>query len=264
MFNEVLSQCWNNYLKMSCCHGDTYPCNCYNCLNTGFYNHADEYECDKKMLFYVLNYGASYISEIYHYLTVSQILHSVNGQLNVLSLGCGFCPDYYALSKYIDDNNLRINLNYVGIDNSKSWDETRIHLQNISYIHGDLIDLSRPLSFKGFNLIMMNKVFSTLYVHQKHIPFLENLKNAIENTMEENSLLVFNDVNSWYMGRDTFDGTISRYFNNFRRYYTDNPPFWGNGWLQIPQMNVIYPLNNYGNIFPLYTIAKSVFFEYRK
>jgi hypothetical protein len=110
----------------------------------------------------------------------------------------------------------------------------------------------------------MNKVFSTLFVHDKHIPFLQNLKNAI-NTMKEGALLIFNDVNSWYMGRDVFDGTISHYLNNVRRYYTGNPPFSGNGnWLQIPQMNVIYPFTNYGNIFPLYTIAQSVFFEYRK
>jgi hypothetical protein len=51
MFEQVLSQCWNNYQQMSCCHGEEYPCNCYNCLNDGFFNHADEYDCEKKWCF---------------------------------------------------------------------------------------------------------------------------------------------------------------------------------------------------------------------
>lgn len=264
MFNQILTQCWNNYQQMPCCHEQGHPCNCYNCLNDGFYSHADEYDCDKKMAFYVLNYGRSYISEIYHYLTNSKILDNIAGKFNILSLGCGFCPDYYAISKYISDHNLHIQLEYVGIDKSNAWDKTRIQHQSVRYIQMDLTDLSSPLSFQSYNLIMMNKVFSTIYVHNNHIPFLQNIVNAINTSMEKDVILVFNDVNSIHMGRDVFNGSISNYINNLRKFYTDHPPFAGYGWIQIPEMDIIYPFNSYGNIYPLDTLAKSVFFEYRK
>jgi SAM-dependent methyltransferase len=233
-------------------------------LNDGFYSHADEYDCDKKMAFYTLNYGKSYISEIYHYLTNSKILDNATGQVKVLSLGCGFCPDYYAISKYISDHNLNIQLEYIGIDKSTAWDKARIQYKNVHYVQMDLTDLSHPLSFKGYNLIMMNKVFSTIYVHNSYIPFLQNIENAITVSMEDNAILVFNDVNSIYMGRDIFNGNISLYVNNTRKFYTDHPPFAGYGWIQIPEMDIIYPFSCYGNISPLNTLAKSVFFEYRK
>jgi hypothetical protein len=217
------------------------------------------------MVFYVLNYGSAYISEIYHYLTNSKILDNITRQFSVLSLGCGFSPDYYAISKYIDDHNLDIQIKYDGIDVSTAWGKTRIQHKNIQYYQKDLTDLSQPLSFKGYNLIMLNKVFSTIFVHNNHIPFLQNIVNAIGTSMEKDAILVFNDVNSYYMGRDVFDGSLSHYIDNIRKYYTDNPPFSGNGrWEQIPETNIIYPFCNYGNIYPLNTLAKSVFFEYRK
>lgn len=263
MFEYVLSQCWDNYKNTECCHGKDYSCNCYNCLNIGFYSHSDEYNCEKEMLFYVLNYGASYISEFYHYLSESRILDDFNGNLNVLSLGCGFCPDYYALSKFIADKNLGIQLSHFGIDNSAFWNKARLNHPNISYQQSDLTDLTNPLSFKGYNLITINKVFSSLYGHNNHISFLQNIGNAIRTSMNNNTVLIFNEVNSIHMGRDIFDQSISRYFNNIRRYYTDSPPYIGNGWIPIPQTNVIYPINTYENITPLTTVTKTVFFEYR-
>jgi len=265
MFEQVLSQCRDNYKSAECCHGNDNPCNCYNCLNTGFFSHSDEYDCEKKMLFYVLNYGASYVSEFYYYLSVSEILNDFSGNLNVLSLGCGFCPDYYALSKFIADNNLNIQLSHLGIDNSIFWEKTRLNYPNIKYQQADLTDLSTPLSFQGYNLITINKVFSSLYErNSNHISFLQNIGNAVKTSMQDNSILIFNDVNSIHMGRDIFDNTIRRYFNNIRRFYTGYPPYVGDNWIPIPQTNVIYPINNFENITPLTTVTKTVFFEYRK
>jgi hypothetical protein len=264
MFNQVLSQCWDHYQQMLCCHGDEYPCNCYTCLNDGFYGHADEYDCEKKMTFYVLNYGKSYISEIYHYLTNSKILDNITGQFNVLSLGCGFCPDYYAISKYIADYGLNIQISYAGIDISTAWDKTRIQHRNIRYIQQDLTDLSHPLSFQGYNIIMMNKVFSTLFVHDNHIPFLQNLTNAINASMEKNAILIFNDVNHIHMGRDEFNKNIIPCFKTARKYYTHNSRYSEYTWIKIPETDIVYPFSNYGNIYPLNVLAQSVFFEYRK
>jgi len=75
MFNQVINQCMNNVSLMNCCHNDGRHCYCYdNCIKPGFYEGGlDTYDCRKKVNFYVLKYGPSYISEIYYYLSVSKI-----------------------------------------------------------------------------------------------------------------------------------------------------------------------------------------------
>jgi hypothetical protein len=65
----------------------------------------------------------------------------------------------------------------------------------------------------------MNKVFSTIRKCETNIKkiFMDNLIIAI-NTMAPNSVLIFNDVNSWYKGRDELDNKIKNLFNNVTRY----------------------------------------------
>ena len=270
MFEQLLSQCWENYKESRCCHNNENICNCYHCLYEGFYSYSDEYDCEKKLLFYVLNYGASYISEFYHYLSNSQLLNNFKGNLNVLSLGCGFSPDYYALSKYIFDNNLDIQLSHFGIDISDCWDKARLNQLNIKYDKADLTDITNPLSFQGYDLITVNKIFSSLYRPDQgdYLPFIQNIGNAINTSMQKGSTLVFNDINSRYKGRDAFDMIISRYFENIRRYYTGdppgNPPYIGKGWISIPQRDIIYSIGNYEHVSPYTSVTKTVFFEYRK
>jgi len=189
MFNKILSQCWTNYQSMSndCCQCEQYQiyqrCNCSFCLSKDFHKRPDEYECDKKMLFYVLNYGAAYISEIYHYLTTSGILTGYTGRINILSLGCGFCPDHFAFAKYIADKSLDIELHYTGVDKSTAWDKTRMPLPNVNYQQGDFTDLTRLWPFNGFQIITVNKVFSTIRKHGASSDFLTNIQGAVKNSM---------------------------------------------------------------------------------
>ena len=99
MFNKLFRKCEENYYNKSekCCHQDgRSQCNCFFCLHDQFYNDAsDYYDCKNKLNYYVLNYGASYISEIYYYLGTSRLLNNFNNSINILSLGCGFAPDYF-------------------------------------------------------------------------------------------------------------------------------------------------------------------------
>jgi hypothetical protein len=268
MFNHVLAQCLTNYQQMPCCHSDDRKCYCYNCLQPGFYvGGLDEYDCPKKMNFYVLKYGPSYISEIYHYLTASQLLERFQDNINILSLGCGFSPDYYAILKYILDNNLALNFQYYGWDISQFWDSTRSPLKNIVY---QTVDLLHPFSFANSQIIMVNKLFSTVHRHNQHMIFLQNLISAITNTMETNSILVFNDVNNYMTGRDIFDKYIAQLFNNVnvKRYYNDEPEHpackgYGN-WIHIQHDNIIYPTDYAPDIGPIDFMNQNVFFEYRK
>lgn len=61
MFTNTISQCESNLQSMFCCHEDDRDCNCYSCLYEGFNTVPDEYDCAKKMNYYVLKYGSSYI-----------------------------------------------------------------------------------------------------------------------------------------------------------------------------------------------------------
>jgi hypothetical protein len=83
--------------------------------------------------------------------------------------------------------------------------------------------------------------------------------------MPKNSILIFNDVNSCYMGRDCFDKGISSLFPsaNTEKYYTDNPPHTGNTWIKISEDSIIVPETALPFIEPI-NIRCNVFFEYRK
>jgi len=272
MFDQVLSLCENNYnaAKKHCCHGGSnwslILCNtmgCQECLRRDFHGGPDNYDCHKKMNCYVLKYGPAYISEIYHYLNTSKILESYEGQcINVLSLGCGFCPDYFAISQYITDKGLGISSDYYGLEKSTHWDSTRLNLPDIKYQQSDLTD---PFTFENHQIIMMNKVFSTIYKHELHDVFLKNLIAAI-NTMDENSVFIFNDINSIHMGRDIFDETITPLFDaaQIRRFYTDSPPYKKDDWIHIQDNGIICPTTDISEINVLREVRKSVFFEYGK
>ncbi|MDD5022139.1 MAG: hypothetical protein PHR82_08455 [Endomicrobiaceae bacterium] len=271
MFKELLLTCSKNLSRFSCCHDySNDKCNCYQCLHDEYRRRngkLDEYNCPKKMNFYVLKYGSSFTSEIYHYLNESKILEKFNNKtINILSLGCGFSPDYYAILKYIDDNNLNIKLYYYGFDSSTEWDSTRLikKYRNVVYETLDLV--LKTFSFKNFDIIMMNKVFSTIYGHRQDQKFINNLINAINNTMPAGSVLIFNDINSCNMGRDAFDNNITALFNNNNvyKYYTDSPLHAEHSWKHIKDNDIVFETINDTKINPLREIKSSVFFEYWK
>jgi hypothetical protein len=264
MFDQVLSQCEQNVLSMICCHDDERICNCYNCLYAGFRVTPDTYNCEKKNNYYVLKYGSSYISEIYHYLDNSQIIESFGADnINILSLGCGFCPDYYAISQYITDKGLGVHFHYNGLEYSAAWGTTRLSHANAICTQADLLN---PFSFQNIHIIMLNKVFSTIFRHEFANEFLFNLSNAINTSMQQNSILVFNDINHIAMGRDLFDKSISPLFSisNIKKYYTDNPPYTESTWKKIPQNFLVSPITALPFIEPIDFINRNVFFEYRK
>ena len=114
---DILHSCNEQLKTLPCCHGEEHDCNCYYCLREGFYIKPDEYTCFKKLCYYVINYGPSFASEIYHYLVKSKIIDEFIAQnkteLKIVSLGCGFGPDMYAIEKYKSDNSLPISISYL-------------------------------------------------------------------------------------------------------------------------------------------------------
>lgn len=112
----------------------------------------DSYDCEKKVNYYVLNYGPSFASEIYHYLAFTQVLEEFESKrkLKILSLGCGFAPDLIALKKYIKDKQLVIQIEYCGIDKSDSWNSARYSTENAEFIEGDV---TKSLNMDGYDFI---------------------------------------------------------------------------------------------------------------
>lgn len=262
MLDVLMQQCIQNIETTNCCHNNGRECNCYECLTTGFREEIDEYDCIKKMNYYVVKYGYSYASEIYQYLSTSRIIEQIDNQnMKILSLGCGFSPDYFAIQQYITDNGLNIEINYTGYDNSSYWDTARIVSPDLNYY---IFDLTNQFSFDSFDIIMISKVFSTMYKHNSHTIFLKNLANAVIDTMQENSYLIFNDINSINMGRDVFSREIDRLFIHKRKFYVGNPPYIDPIWTQLNRNCMVFHVVQNEGIDPINELRHNVFFEYRK
>jgi hypothetical protein len=263
--NKLLLKCNKNLISMPCCHSDRRECYCYTCLHEDFYNMPDKYDCEKKMNYYVLNYGPSYASEIYHYLFNSRILEGFNHQrkLKILSLGCGFGPDLMAINRYIDDENLPIFFEYCGIDESACWDKTRHYSNNVTFVKNNVIF---SMNLNGYDLVFIVKLFSTLFKHKVHDQFLKVFSNAVRTQLRNDSIVVFNDINSVHMGRDVFHDSVKTLFRTNRQFYCDDPPYTGSGWtkIKIPGSEIVFSIPRELSVNPLMEIRNTVFFEYRK
>ncbi|MBU0487821.1 MAG: hypothetical protein KKD31_07695 [Bacteroidetes bacterium] len=232
---ELLKKCDRIYRELPCCHSDGRTCNCYSCLCNEYFNTADTYECKKKLSFYVLKYAPSFSTELYHYLVKSKILDRFNNEeLNILSIGCGCCHDLYCIAFYIKQRNLNINLSYTGIDKSTQWEQ--LYSQDAVYLQQDVV---KECDLKGFDIIFINKVFSTLYENKHDKPFLDKLTEAIDRDMIFDAYLVFVDVNSKFKGRDKFNGAVAKKFNQETKYYFDGySGGTGSNWIHLGQKNV--------------------------
>lgn len=261
----ILSLCDRIYKTQQCCHDDGRKCYCYDCLHAGFFSPTqDTYDCYKKLCFYVMNYGPAYASEIYHYLSESQILENNFNRrksLSVISLGCGFSPDLIALKKYIRDRNLSIKLHYLGLDNAPLWSNLRNRYSCARYSVCDVLsgfDLSR------FDLVFVNKLFSTLKKNKDDKNFLSILVQQVKTNLQAGSFLVFCDINHRDMGRDQFDLSVKGFFKVKNYYYFP---------VEKPYTGHYSPISHIGNVFqiprgltvlPKPDVTKAVIFEYRK
>ena len=274
-FDELFGQCKENYCnKEACCHQERQEvCDCSVCLQKQFRAEGtDYYECKNKLNCYVLNYGACYISEIYYYLSTSGLLNNFNNSINILSLGCGFAPDYFAFDKFIKDKNLNLRFNYHGMDNSEvwkyiSWKELPSNTDNpATFYTRDLTEQNINLKFYDYDIIFLSKIYSTIRRNKANTTnFLNNIVKNVQN-MKTNSVLIFHDINSIWEGRDEFDSIVRNEFKgqNINNFYTGkknwNIPA---NWKKIDDFNIIYQnLQLEDNVHKY--VKKTIFFEYWK
>lgn len=175
----LLQKCDYMYVNLPHCDKDDEIVSCSDCCTQDFYDRPDTYSCLKKLCHYTLNYGPAYASEIYHYLEKSHLLEDhFNGKnINVLSLGCGFSPDVYALRKYINDYDLDITYQYTGYDKEENWNEIREFYKNRHFETRDLLD---GFSLQNYDIIFMCKAFSTIKRNGDAPEFLQILKQEVD------------------------------------------------------------------------------------
>jgi hypothetical protein len=210
-----------------------------------------------------MNYGPAYVSEIYHFLNHSQILKTfIKGEVNILSLGCGFGPDYIAIMKMISENKLNITVNYHGMDIEPLWDHIRDGVLPNHCFHTQ--DILQGIDVSGYDIVFMNKLFSTLKNNHLENKFLNIFEPEIANHMNPGSLLIFNDVNHYIKGRDVFHNRIKGILPKHNRYFFNVEDAYSDNYEEIKGTHNICQIPPNMDVDPKQTVMKSIIFLYRR
>ena len=200
---------------------------CYDCLYQIHYfdgdtcNHKSLYDCPKMLYHYVCQYTLRYASEIlYAFKEESNFLNTFEN-INMMSIGCGGCPDLMAMEQFLYDNGLITPITYKGYDVNPLW--LQVHNRVQHYCNDNDIDsrikredaisyFSKYYS-KNTNVIVISYLISYLYNTPQKKEILTFFDRLIDNVIVRNSdkkLIVFNDVNSCNRGRDFFADFITK------------------------------------------------------
>ncbi|MBU8902521.1 MAG: hypothetical protein KOO69_07260 [Victivallales bacterium] len=264
--NTILDQCNAEYKKINTCpKGNPPELNlCHNCSSQCYFDGGkDFYDCEKWIYYYAMHFGPIYVSEIYHFLDKSKMLENFQlNNFNVLSLGGGLCTDYLALNKYIKDKNLNLNFNYTVIDKEPLWSNVRKFYKgnNIQEIDADITQGFNPT---GYDVIFLNKFFSTLKNNKCDQAFLQVLESQIVN-MKKGTLIVFNDINHTDKGSNIFDAFASRKFKCLRKYFFPLERAYTESYTPIENIQNIFTISDDLEVTSKNCVTKAVFFVYQK
>jgi hypothetical protein len=253
------------YRAETCCHSGTPRCDCMKCWSEKFREAPDDYICFKSLCWYTMKYGPSFASEFFHYLSMSKLIETFlalgKKRLYVLSLGCGLGPDLIALNRYVESNQPGVRVRYLGIDKQAAWGKIRIPTGNAEF---DCKDALTGLDLSRYDIVILNKLISTLKRNDKVEEFTALLTSAIKASLRSDCCLVYIDVNSYYTGRDDFHRSVSPLFMSVRQFYFDDPPFFDKSWTKLPESHVVFGVPQGISISPLMYVGKDVIFEYWK
>lgn len=141
---------------------------------------------------------------------------------NVVSIGCGGCADLTALETFCHENSFNKSVCYLGIDKNHRWDP--IHkaiqayristIQNVEYWCNDATCFHKIIP--NTNVVVLQYIVFTLYHKNGLNDALDNLfDHLIDNIIKYASkpcVILINDVNSIYKGRDCCDNLIMTFF----------------------------------------------------
>ena len=185
-----------------------------------------DYDCQNLINFYVCDYQYKYASEIWYLLRLSQAIQALKAY-NVLSIGCGACPDLVALESFLTEKgNSDGEISYLGIDVNKRWKPIHQVIENyqspyikkVHFCYDDAITYFNAHSVKNANILILQYVISHLY-NTNQIQQLDDLyENLIKNIVLHRNqnkpfVIMINDVNSNNRGRDLFSGLCDKLGN---------------------------------------------------
>lgn len=240
--------------------------NCYDCISSHFYSSDgnEKYDCIKGLSDYIMEYGPCYASSTYHFLQASDILsrYPSNSCIKILSIGCGFSPDYYAFKKFIADKNLALFIDYYGIELHEDWGLFHNSHKSDKTINFQDVLSTRILNFETYDIIIMDKFFSTLSNPDGRSRWLELLKCYVKK-MKSDAILIFKDVNHQDRGRDFFDSEISPLFNKSTHYKYNVAGAYGQHYQNINKTsNVFTDFPSDLSIIPKNEVMKEIVFVY--
>lgn len=266
LMKKILEKCTKLYNDELNCEEFDEKESCLKCLTSSFYSqNSDTYNCLKKLATYTIEYGSMYVSEIYHFLEESQLFQKhfkEKDKINILSLGCGFKPDYIAVKKYLTNKDIEIKVEYKGHDIEPLWNDIINDIDNLTPI--DVKDIIDGFDCNNIDILFMNKVFSTLKNCGTETDFLDTFQDEIDN-LKVGSFIIFNDINNRDMGRDTFDTfatensleVVGKFFFNREGAYTVN-------YTSIESSHNICNIPDDISFTPRDAPTKAIFFLYKK
>ena len=154
-----------------------------------------------------------------------------------------------------------IDIDYIGIEQSERWNifHNQWETPNKKIENIDVLSKLIP-NFFDFDIIIMDKFFSTLSDPDGREKWINILRSYIQKQMKSDAFLIFKDVNDQSRGRDLFDKRISPLFNSHEHYKTGG---YGFEYIEIENKEnvfTVYPENL--NVYPKSDLIKEVFFVY--
>ena len=209
-----------HHICKNCNHPNECSGSCEVCLDevhfpNNYINGKLEYDCINMLNYYVCKYSHKYCSEIEYALEQSEILKNLK-EFNVMSIGCGASPDLMALEFYRQKHKIDVPIIYRGFDKNIMWKDIHKEISNygknnnfkVGYEYVDVVEYFNKYYIKGINVIILQYVISYFYNTDQILTidkFFDDLIDVIEKKNErEKLLIIINDVNSCYRGRDYF------------------------------------------------------------
>lgn len=228
LLNKITDFCKDEYESLSnadrcenCNHHSDCPkevysdcTNCKACLEEIHYHKEygkTDYDCYNMINFYVCCYAFKYASELYCLSFQSNLLRNFEN-FNVLSFGCGPCPDLMALENYNKP------IDYFGIDKNTLWKNVHNEIENYTdradisadFAYEDAIEYVLQNTLDDKNIIVLQYFISHLYntdqINKLYLFYDNLLNNVIVPSLNNNNsvVIMINDVNSNNCGRDYF------------------------------------------------------------
>lgn len=135
--------------------------------------------------------------------------------INMMSIGCGGCPDLMAMEMLLYDSGITVPVSYKGYDINSLWLPVHNRVRRYcndndidsKFMCEDAINYFSKYYSKNTNVIVISYLLSYLYNTPQKKEIRDFFDRLIENVIVRNNdkkLIVFNDVNSCNRGRDYF------------------------------------------------------------